>query len=321
MSLPSSPEPAQPHEPTASETPDPAEESPSAPPGAETVSSPPGTAEPESAAPAPARRGVPSNRTIKKWLTVATAALTVIGGIWTVYEIKTELTRDKSNFSSLMLSAQPYPVTATEWALPLATDFSSFPASNGVCGEEQQVWLQERGLRVTTRVVLDMRNTASEGPMLVVKEIGVAGERRPSDDVRILVVCDSAPSAATVLRSARLDATREDGVAVLSAATFGAVSDGLPDTPVAWNLAPGETGQLVIRLSGSQQVSGTLVATVLSGTSARIVLVDHGSVTLRPLLDSGLTYLDAGQNLRCLREQANELTSCVLEEVLNQSQD
>ena len=246
------------------------------------------------------------------------AVVSVIGALWTFYEIKDEFFADTSRHSSVTIAVQPYPATATEFAVPVTTDFGDFPDSDGTCSETQRTWLAEAGHAITSRLIVDLRNTASEGAMVVVKDFSVTGTRTTDDERYLRVICDSAPTPVTPLRSARLDATTPQGVAVLSANAFGATSDGLPDTPVAWNLAPGETGQLVIRVFSRAAVTGELVATVLVGESAQMTTVQGASITTLPLVDDGATYLNAGEGLRCVRETDDQTTECDLQDVVAQ---
>lgn len=233
-----------------------------------------------------------------------------LGYVWDGYGVLGEFRRRPTGAGTGEIRATPYPAGQTEWAVPVSVDFARFPKSTSGCREDQRLWLASAGTRVSTRFLLDMRNTATEGGMLVFRDIGVVGERTGDADPRVLVVCDPEPRAKSSLRWARLDATTERGVAVLSADVFGATSEGLPDTPVVWNLAPGETGQLVVRISSRVPVRGTIAATLGAGRSATRISVEGGEVTAVPLVDGGASYLSAGDDLRCLTESVAVAVDC-----------
>jgi hypothetical protein len=203
--------------------------------------------------------------------------------------------------------------------VPVSTDLTAFPAGSGdVCSAEQHAWLEANGAPITTQVLVDMRNTASEGPMLTLKDFSLSGERSTDGGAKsIRIACDTASPSPLRVQAARLDATSESGVAVFAAAAFGATNEGLPDTPAAWNLAPGETGQMVIDVFASVDVTGELQATVMSGDESRPApLGEKAAVHVVPLIDGGRTYLRAGSTLACLTEVSGEALACDAGEIL-----
>lgn len=261
--------------------------------------------------------------TRKRWITVAKVAgavISVISFVTGIIAVIPILTRDASNFSSLTIDVTPFPATSTEWALPLDTDFASFPVgTQDVCTADQQAWLADRGQQVTTRFLIDFRNSAADGPMLTVKDFRVVGTREADVPEAILAVCDTAPVSGVRLRAARIDASSDGNVAVYGADAFGLGDEGLPDIPVAWNLAPGEGGQLIINVTSSTAFDGVLDATVLSGTESRTQELGKdtvGTLSAPPLFSLGTIYLQAAGALQCRELNGSEALPCDLTEVL-----
>ncbi|MEO8262231.1 MAG: hypothetical protein ABI566_06635 [Pseudolysinimonas sp.] len=268
----------------------------------------------ETSAPPPRRR---------RWITaakVAGAIISVVSFVTGIIAIVPILTRDTSNFSSLTVEVSPYPATLTEWALPLTTDFSSFPTSTGeVCTDGQRDWLAQNGQQITTRLLVDFRNTATEGPMLTVKDFRVTGTRDPAAEQRILVECNTAPVSIVQLQAARIDATSDGNIAVYAPDAFGLGEEGIPDIPVTWNVAPGEGGQLILNVASSVAFDGALTATVLSGTESRdqpLAAGATGALAAPPLLALGTLYLQAAGDLQCRELIDSEPVACDLAEVL-----
>lgn len=293
------------------------------------VDSDPVAPEPEAAAaslpaPLPSATTVPESttRTKRRWRLVATVVSSVIGvvsfvtGIIAVVPI---LTRDATNFSSFTVSATPFPATSTRWALPLTTDFSSFPvAEDEICTAEQRDWLESAGTPVVTRLLVEMRNTASDGPMLALKDFRVVGERAAGAEAAILVECDSAPASVTQVQAAEIDASSEANIAVYSAAAYGVSQPGMPDIPLTWNLAPGETGQQVFGIVTSLGYEGALVATLISGEQSQTVTLGEelGALASPPLLERGRIFLRAAGSLHCLEQGVDGVVECELDGVL-----
>lgn len=284
---------------------------------------------PAPTAPLPQHAGDPSpappKTTRKGWTLTAkiiTWTISIVSFATGIIAVVPILFRNASSFDALYLEVTPYAGSRTDWALPVDADFAAFPAGSGdVCSAEQRAWLEANGTSITTEVLVDMRNTASEGPMLTLKNFSLAGDRSSNGDpLGIRVVCDTAQPSPLRVQAARLDATSESNVAVFAAAAFGATTEGLPDTPAAWNLAPGETGQMVISVFAGADVTGELQAIVVSGNESRTESLGAAAgVHLVPLIDSGRTYLRAGAGLSCLMEGTGGVEPCDAEHVLEGS--
>jgi hypothetical protein len=259
----------------------------------------------------------------KKWILfakVATAVISAMSVITGVIAVIPILTRDASNFSSLTIDVLPYPSGATEWALPLSTDFASYPANtDAVCGPEQEKWLERNGEQITSRLLIDFRNAATDGPMLTVKDFRVVGIRTVGADPAILVGCSKTPPSGVALQAARIDASNEVNVAVYSADAFGQGGQGIPDIPVVWNLAPGEGGQLLINVASTVRFDGELNATILSGRESRSQQLGQetiGALSAPPLIGLGTVFLQAAETLECRELIESAFVDCDLAEVL-----
>jgi hypothetical protein len=227
-------------------------------------------------------------------------AVTGVIGIWPI------LNANASGVDDLRLTATPYPQSATEWALPVGTDLSTYPSGTGEgCTDERREWLADRGTQVHRSLLLDMRNVADSGPMLSLSDVRIEGDRFPHSDAAVLVVCDEATAPPRPLEAAMLDASSSSSVAVFSPEAYGIQQEGLPDLPVTWNLAPGETGLVVLRIGSSIAYEGALTVSVVdAGKKSELeIAVDGVDALAAPaLVDLGSRYLRAGAELTCVDE-------------------
>lgn len=250
-----------------------------------------------------------------KVLSSIIAVVSLIVGVIAVVPI---LTRDATNFSALEVIVIPYPATSTDWAVPRTAPFNTFPAgAEDTCSDAQRDWLRTYGTQITSRILVDMRNTASEGPMLTVKDFRIEGERTDVSPAAVRVICDTEPDSSVVIQTARLKSTTDESRAVLQASAFGATTEGLKDTPVAWNLAPGETGLVIIELSAPTTLAGHLTATVLNSDEARHWGFDEFDIALTPLVEDGRVYLRAERELVCVDASGDAPTECEAQHLID----
>ena len=212
--------------------------------------------------------------------------VTGVIGVWPI------LFRDASNFSSLTIAAAPYATGAAEFVLPAGTDVSTYPIGEAACSAAQLAWLTERAVPLERRWLLDLRNIASEGAMLALTRFEAVSEPAAGDE-GIRVVCDAAGTADRI-QAARLTVDEPGATALFEASAFGVSNEAIPDVPVAWNLAPGESGNLVLDLAAIAPTSGTVQVTVHSGTEQRIVAIEGLAFTVPGMVDAGRRYLVAG---------------------------
>ncbi len=234
-------------------------------------------------------------------------AVTGVIGIWPI------LTANASGVDDLRITATPYPESATEWALPVGTDLSTYPAgSSEECSAAQLAWLQQSAVQIHRTLLLDLRNVADSGPMLSISDVRIEGERATNRASAVLVVCDTSAAPPRPLEAAMLDASSANSVAVFSAEAYGIQQEGLPDLPVTWNLAPGETGLIVLRIGSSVAYDGSLVAGVVDkGTKSDIEITVDGvdSLSSPALVALGEVHLRAGSALTCV-DESDAATLC-----------
>lgn len=246
-----------------------------------------------------------------KVLSGAIAAISFVTGVIAIVPI---LTRDATNFDSLQLGASLVGGDLV-YAVPTTTDFASFPVgSPGVCDAEQQAWLAANGDPITTSYLIDLRNVAAEGAMLSVNRFRGVGEAS-ADDPLIKVVCDPTGASPDNLQAARLLVSDPFQVAYFDKSAFGQTQEGVPDSPVAWNLAPGEVGQIVMTLFPTLSFTGQLEATVTSGTEERdfpIVIEESETISVPGLIQGGVSFLSVDGGLNCIQIEGAEHVPCDL---------
>jgi len=237
------------------------------------------------------------------------AAISFVTGIIAVVPI---FTSDTTNFGSLRVSAAPFG-SERDYAVPATAPFATFPSGEaGTCTAAQQQWLESHGTRITTRYLLDLRNVASSGAMLALKSFRATGTTTGAPPA-VRVVCDPDGAAAPTVQAARLPIGRASDVAYFDKSAFGQTAKGIPDSPVVWNLAPGETGQLVLDLYPTESFDGTLTTTAFSGSDHRdvpIPLESKKRITVPALVSGGMTFLQVDAALACVRMDAGARTAC-----------
>lgn len=256
---------------------------------------------------APGNLSTPPRRKLigRVWAAIG-AVIGVVGAVTGVISVWPILTANASGVDDLRLSASPYPAAVTEWALPLGADLSTYPSGGEGCTDERRAWLEERATPVHRSIVIDMRNVADSGPMLSISDVRLEGDRFAGRASAVLVVCDPGAAPPQTLEAAELDASTADAVAVFSPEAYGIQQEGLPDLPVTWNLAPGETGLVVLRIGSSVAYEGTLTASVVDRgeTTTVPILVDDAETLAAPaLVELGVVHLLAGSELACVDER------------------
>ncbi len=240
------------------------------------------------------------------------AAISFVTGIIAVVPI---FTRDATNFDSLRLEGTVLD-RYLEYGVPMSVDLTDFPqGSPGVCDPAQQAWLESRGQAITTTFLIDVRNVASEGPMLALKNVRGVGDQA-GDPPLLKVVCDPSGASSVNLQAARLLISDAAQVAYFDKSAFGHTQEGIPDSPVAWNLAPGETGQFALTILPTQGFTGQLALTAISGTDEREFTILE-EITVPGLVRAGLTYLMVDGGLNCLRIDGAERIPCEIGELTN----
>lgn len=247
------------------------------------------------------------------WRSRAITAIGVVGAIAGVLSVAQFATRNTSGFDTLEFSAAPAEGVATSWAVEVDL-LDEFPTSDAACGAAQQQWLSAHATPVERQIVVSMRNTASEGAQLALSRF--AAETEESDDgspIRVLVVCDPVPGAATPRQFARLD-TESGGAMYVRPVTQGQQPEA--EVPIVWNLAPGELGTVTFHLFSDGAVTGTLNVDVTSRGETRQVQIEGSEFTLPALLMGGdvMLFADA-TGLRCEQYIQSVVVPCTLDGV------
>ncbi|MFN4001410.1 hypothetical protein [Microcella sp.] len=188
---------------------------------------------------------------------LATIASLVVG----VISIIPILTNDSSGVGTLESTGRV--VSQGVYAVEPG-DLVDFPSGVDVgCDPSQRAWLEEMGESVPRTILVEVRNVASEGAIVAVTEVRAEGRFSEPEQAVVLVECSPWDQAGSG-KPALLELS--DGtIATFDNSIDGRLQGGLPDSPIAYNLAPGETAQFLLTVFGAQDFSGEIVSTVTSG--------------------------------------------------------
>lgn len=180
-----------------------------------------------------------------------------------------------SSVDSVEIITYPTGNAFIQFFMPLDTPFEDLPKSPNPndpevfdpCTSEQSDWLYAHGTFVPEYQHIEMRSKAASGAIITLKNFRAEGTQVPHDDPIVVVRCwnsmgSAAPSSPATLRLGIDEQARFD---------FEAENDSL----VVYNLAPGETDQLNLRLQTTEIFRGSLRVTVVSGESARDIVLKN----------------------------------------------
>lgn len=256
----------------------------------------------------------------KRWSTttkVLSGVVAVVGAATGIFTIVQSVTRDASSFDTLSISATAVNAGETEFALPLAQlGRDDFPAGVHACSPEQLEWLNSHALQLDRRLRVDMRNFASEGAMLALVDFRAEPEAgMGTSSTHILVSCP-VESTVSVARAALLRVDAQGDTARFRPLPNSQSASSLPDVPVSWNLAPGESGVVDIKLASQQPLTGSLLVTVLSGREEADVPISGAAFDLPGLWKHGDVYLSVGETgLECVTETRGGPETCAESDV------
>ena len=245
------------------------------------------------------KRSLLKSRATRVWALIVTL-VTLATGVISVFPI---LFKDESSAQSLKISMKPFrPDTVSHYALPVGAPIDSFPLGGPLCTSEQEAWLNQHGTRFQRDYILDFRNSAGGGSSLAVGNIHGAQEASIPADPAYIVECDKSGDGGVVAEPGRLLLDSGEG-AFFDKTAFGAAGTGQPNTPLAYNLRPGETGQVVLSFAARSNFKGQVVTSVSVGdqtTDIKIPLVGENEVIV-PGVVSPRTILVTVQNgtLKC----------------------
>lgn len=246
-----------------------------------------------------------------------TAVIGLVGAVTGVIGVIPILTRDATNFSHLEISAQPVTGDSTEWAIPPEALDAGFPATDSPCGDEQLAWLEANGESMQRSLMLNARNAASEGAMLALTEF--RSTAKPGEDrgaLQVRLVCAPSGVMPELLYYGKLLADEPDSQAVHVKIESGAATNASPEMPVAFNLAPGESGKIPIDLFSRYPAHGALQVTVLSRDESKVFEVEGSEFEMPALLHGGEMFLfTTPEGLKCNRIEAGTMLPCTLDEL------
>lgn len=207
---------------------------------------------------------------------------------------------NSSSLDTLSLSASPYRTDEVKhYLLPLDAPIEQLPSSDAGCSKEQSAWLDEHGRAFQRDYLVEVRNTADSGPFIALQNFHGSGELRSSSE-GLVIECDMSSSTA-VAEPAHLQLDTTVG-AYFDKSRFGNAGQGAPNTPLAYNLEPGETGQIVLSLSSLQDFEGTLQVTAAVGDD-----IQNLPIAL-PAADSTISFFGSSLGRAVLlRINGNEL--------------
>ncbi len=267
--------------------------------------------------PAPIAEAKPARKFWTRTNKIIAATLSVVGAVTGVISVIPILTRDATNFSHLEIVSAPIVGEASEWALPVEALDLDFPVTDTACGPEQLSWLEANAEPMQRRFMLTLRNVASEGAMLALTEFRSTTEGdEDRGPVKIRFVCDPSGVMPELLYYGKLLADDPSHDAVQVKLQAGAVPNSSPEMPVAFNLAPGESGKIPLDLFSRNPVQGSVQATVLSRDEKRIVEIEGSEFEMPALLFAGEMFLfSSADGPSCYRVEAGTLATCTLDEL------
>lgn len=244
-------------------------------------------------------------------------AIAFVGAVTGVIAVIPILTRDATNFSHLELSAAVSSGEASEWALPPEALDLGFPPDSTPCGDPQLKWLEANAEPIRRDFMVTARNSAREGAMLALTEFRSTSEgEEDRGAVKVRLVCQPSGVVPELLYYAKLLADDPAREAVHVKIEKDASPHSSPEMPVAFNLAPGESGKIPLELFSRNPASGKLEVTVRSRDESRVVEIEGSEFEMPALLYGGEMYLFTGKDgLSCLSAQAGALLPCTLDEL------
>lgn len=254
----------------------------------------------------------------KRWSrtgVILTTVITVVGTIASVIGVIQVLTRDTTKFSHLQISAEPTSDQVREWAVPEAV-LESLPASRG-CDSELNSWLEVNAEPLQRSLSIRLRNHATEGAMLALIDFranGAAAEQRGPLAIRL--VCDPAGSLPHQIYFGRIDADKPGAPANRMLLKSRAQAEAAVPVPVAFNLAPGESGTLPVELFSRMPATGSLEVTVLNGKEQQDLVIPGSEFELPAMLFGGSMYLLTTESgLVCLQTERRIIDECAFDEL------
>ena len=217
-----------------------------------------------------------SRRLIAPIIGGVATALSLIVGVIAIVPI---LTQNSSGVDKLDVRAEPYrPGDILLFAVPMDAVSELPPGTGGVCTPDQLSWLDARATPVPGYFFVTITNRATSGNVIGFSNVVGIGESSAPARGSVVIECDqnSANRIAPALvnassgQAAYYDRSRMDDAGVN------------PETPMIYNLAPGETGQFVLLVVSSEAFTGDIAYTVTSGSDRTTGTFDLGGTVELP---------------------------------------
>ncbi|MDP9936304.1 hypothetical protein J2T11_002666 [Paenarthrobacter nicotinovorans] len=234
------------------------------------------------------------------------------------------LFKDESNVQSLKTAMKPYRAeSVSHFALPVGAPIDSFPSGGTLCTNEQEEWLQRYGVQFQRDYLIELRNSAGGGGSLAVANIrGHASKSNPVGAAYV-VECDKSGDSGVVAEPGRLLLDSNEA-AFFDKTTLGAAGTGQPNSPLAYNLRPGETGQVVLSLSARSDFTGDVVTSVSAGDRTSDVKISpegSGEITIPGVLSPRtilITVRDGKLKCNVIPNPTAQISSCTADELFRQ---
>ena len=100
-----------------------------------------------------------------------------------------------------------------------------------------------------------------------------------------------------------------------------AASTSAPEIPVAYNLAPGESGLIPLELFSRAPAEGAISVAVLSGSAEQILTLEGSEFSLPALLYAGDMHMyTTNDGLMCRLVQRGTITTCTIDDLQRELQ-
>ena len=253
---------------------------------------------------------------VAKFCAAVAGILTFVIGIISIWPI---LFSDSSGTQSLDATLEPYRAeTVSHYALPLTAPVDTFPVGGPVCTSEQQAWLAAYGVRFQRDYLVEVRNTASSGSSIALTNFHGAGDSVNASGSAVIVECDVTGESGVVTEPARLVLSSGEA-AFFDKTIHGSTGQGQPNAPLAYNLRPGETGQIVLSIMSAKDFKGALaVAAAVGGDQVDVtvegpegtLLEIPGAMSPRTIL---VTVQDGGLKCNVFANVSAQIKDCTVD--------
>jgi hypothetical protein len=196
------------------------------------------------------------------WVLLVGVVVTVLSLVAALTGPIPELSKQRTKASSLVAEPVNKPFV-TDFALPLDTPLDQLPQTDSgfYCSVEMVEWLRRFGTEVPPYQRIAIRSAAEDGAMLSIDNLRAVDVNRYEAQPVMHFQCPDGGNADTAILELRLDRDRK-AYELINGSTDNS-------RPFAFNLEPGEQGNLELRMKSDDgySYSGRIVADVSTGTT------------------------------------------------------